>query len=109
MDQFLEDMWARLKAAQGLSNTAAPTIAAPKGIVSLGEALETAIPDHIRRHKVFTDVVERTITKLIRTPDLGTLRVASVSDRMAVRRNRQTPFLNYLESQGEPAIVNDYQ
>jgi hypothetical protein len=28
---------------------------------------------------------------------------------MAVRRNRQTPFLNYLEAQGEPAIVNDYQ
>lgn len=107
MDQFLEDMFSRLKAAQGLS--AAPAPVAHQSIVSLGEAMETAIPDHLRRHKVYQDVVERAITKLIRTPDLATLRVASVSDRMAVRRNRQTPFLNYLESQGEPAIVNDYQ
>lgn len=111
MDQFLEDMFSRLKAAQGLSSAAAPAEAsAPaKAVVTLGEALESAIPDHVRRQKVFNNVVEATITKLIRTPDLATLRVASVSDRMSVRRNRQTPFLNYLESQGEPVIVNDYQ
>lgn len=106
---FLEDMFSRLRAAQGLSSTPAAPVNTGSAVVTLGEALEVAIPDHVRRQKVFDSVVDRTITKLIRTPDLATLRVASVSDRMAVRRNRQTPFLNFLESQGEPAIVNDYQ
>lgn len=103
MSTLLDEMFGRLKSANGNSDSA------PVKCVSLGEALEMEFPDHTKRAKIYTDVIERTITKLIRTPDLATLRVASVSDRMGVRRNRQTPFLNFLESQGEPAIVTDYQ
>lgn len=114
MDQFLEDTFARLKAARGL-DTSNTTISVPvqseqQLVVPMGLALEGEIEDRVSRHK-FTEQLQENLTrlKLIRTPDLGTLRVASVSDRMAVRRNKQTPFLNFLESQGAPAIVNDYQ
>lgn len=111
MDQFLEGIFSQLKAANGLDTTVNLNKAPVQQlVVPMGEALESEIEDRVARHKFMTQLEENlTRLKLIRTPDLGTLRVASVSDRMAVRRNRQTPFLNYLESQGQPAIVNDYQ
>lgn len=56
------------------------------------------------------EVIEPIVTKLVRTPDISTLRMATVSDRVAVLRNTATPFLNFLESQpGGISTVLDYQ
>jgi len=80
------------------------------GVVTLGDALEYSVLDGGSRLKVANQVIDPIITKLVRTPDIATLRMATISDRVAVLRNTQTPFLNFLESQpGGVGQANDYQ
>ncbi len=109
--EFLTDIFSQLKQAQG-SAKAAEGKAQPAGlrVMTLGDALEISVPSASSRLKVANQVIDPIITKLIRTPDIATLRMATISDRVAVLRNTQTPFLNFLESQ--PSGVGqafDYQ
>lgn len=108
--KFYEDLYDRLKAA---TQTDSGTVSLPdKGpkVMTLGKALEASFEDQTRRKKFVAEVLEPIFTKIVKTPDIGTLRMASISDRMAMKRNEETPFLNFLESQdGGTAIARDYQ
>lgn len=103
------DLYSRLKAAQGFGGKEIPANDSPNKVITLGQALEEAIPDGVKRQKITDHMLEQTITKLVRTTDINTLRMASVSDRVAMKRNQSTPFLNLLESFGPPAVVDDFQ
>lgn len=46
--------------------------------------------------------------KALGTVDIGALRLVSISDRIAVKRNADTKWLNWLEGRA-PANLNDYQ
>lgn len=108
--EFYTDLFSRLKAVQGKAAAAPNAGSGGHRVVTLGDALEEAVPEGNSRLKVLEEVVEPYITKLVRTPDIATLRMASVSDRVAMLRNTSTPFLNYLESQPMGiAQINDYQ
>lgn len=79
-------------------------------VMTLGAALESAFADPSKRKKFVSEVLEPVFTKIVKTPDIGTLRMASISDRMAMKRNEETPFLNFLESQDAGvAVARDYQ
>jgi len=47
--------------------------------------------------------------KSLGTVDISALRLVSLSDRVAVRRNDETKFLNWLESKGDFPSITDYQ
>jgi hypothetical protein len=109
--EFYTDLFSRLKAAQGKPvNSAAPAGSSAGRVISLGDALEEACPEGSKRAKIFNTILEPVITKLVRSTDIATLRMATLVDRVAELRNDETPFLNWLETQPmgvEP--VNDYQ
>lgn len=80
------------------------------GVIALCDALAEGSPDTYSRLKVYQGIVEPIITKLVRSPDIATLRMATISDRVAVLRNTMTATLNFLESQpGGITQVADYQ
>lgn len=97
--EFYSDLFGRLKAAQGKAPAAPSASGSGVRVMTLGEALEEAMPDGGARLKVLNNILDPVITKLVRTGDIATLRMASISDRVSVLRNTQTPFLNFLESQ----------
>jgi hypothetical protein len=105
--KFYADLYERLKAADN------STVSGNEGgnrVITLGEGLEQGFEDSVKRQKFVSQYLEPVITKLVRTTDLGTLRMATVSDRMAAKRNESTPFLNFLESNPEGNGVSlDYQ
>lgn len=106
--KFYADLYDRLKAATG--NTVEGSANEGPKLMALGQALEDAFSDSYRRKKFINEVLEPIFTKIVKTPDIATLRMASVSDRMAMKRNEETPFLNFLES--NPAgvgVSRDYQ
>lgn len=108
--KFYEDLYDRLKAATSPESTAINLPEKGPRIMTLGKALEDAFADSTRRKRFVAEVLEPIFTKIVKTPDIGTLRMASISDRMAMKRNEETPFLNFLESQdGGTAISRDYQ
>ena len=107
---FYADLYDRLKAATSSdSGTAGLPDKGPR-VMTLGHALESAFADSSRRKKFVNEVLEPIFTKIVQTPDIGTLRMASISDRMAMKRNEETPFLNFLEAQDAGiGIARDYQ
>lgn len=108
--EFYTDLFSRLKAAQGKAPASPSAGSGGHRVITLGDALEEAVPEGNARLKIMEEVVEPIVTKLVRTPDIATLRMASVSDRVAMLRNTATPFLNFLESQPMGiAQINDYQ
>lgn len=108
--KFYADLYERLKAVTN-NGESSPALAeqGPK-VMTLGQALEDAFADSTRRKKFVSEVLEPVFTKIVKTPDIGTLRMASISDRMAMKRNEETPFLNFLESQDAGiGVARDYQ
>lgn len=108
--KFYADLYERLKAVTN-NGESSPALAeqGPK-VMTLGQALEDAFADSTRRKKFVSEVLEPVFTKIVKTPDIGTLRMASISDRMAMKRNEETPFLNFLESQDAGVgVARDYQ
>ena len=107
---FDESLFSRLKQATGYKTT--PVIkdapAQTEETFVLGEALEKNIPDSTRRQELYEGTIQPVLRKLLRTSDVGVLRVGTVSDRMYMRRNKMTPTLNWLESRGTK-ISRDYQ
>lgn len=79
-----------------------------QGVMTLSKSLEFAIQDAIQREKFLNETLYPVISKLVRTPDIGTLRMTTISDRVGELRNTDTPFLNILESNGL-ARSFDYQ
>lgn len=102
------DFKSRLKAAAGYQDSESTKNAAAS-IMTLGDALESVMPDAVARYKFMEQVITPEIFKLVRTPDIQNLRIATVADRMAELRNPNTPFLNFLESKGAPERALDYQ
>lgn len=109
--KFYADLYDRLKAAttpEGLATNSLQD-SGPK-VMTLGQSLENAFQDSSRRKRFVNDVLEPIFTKIVKTPDIGTLRMASISDRMAMKRNEETPFLNFLEAQDAGVgVARDYQ
>jgi hypothetical protein len=102
--KFYADLYEKFKAA----SVPGYTYAAPDkdgsedsgpAVFSVGQGLELAFKSASNAREYGEKVLTPIITKLVRTQDINTLRMASVSDRMIVKRNEQTPFLNFLESQ----------
>ena len=60
-----------------------------------------------------TEVLKQTIlpafAKSVGTTDIAALRLVSMSDRVAVRRNEETKWLNFLESKDSQPAITDYQ
>lgn len=109
--EFHSDLFSRLKATvEGRVTTSAAPSANTVRVLTLGEALEEACPDAVERLKVYEGIIQPTITKLLRTPDVALLRMGSLSDRTAELRNERTPWLNWLETQpGGVVRVTDLQ
>lgn len=105
--KFYADLYERLKAVSSLDNATADS-GTDSEVMTLGQALSISIPDASKRKMYVENVLTPVITKLVRTQDINTLRMASVSERMVVKRNEMTPYLNYLESQdGGAGLTKD--
>lgn len=96
--KFYSDLYDRLKAVSNLDATTSES-GVDSEVMTLGQALAISFPDATKRKSYMENVLTPVITKLVRTQDINTLRMASVSDRMVVKRNEMTPFLNFLEAQ----------
>ena len=96
--KFYADLYDRLKAVSNL-DVATSESGTDTEVMTLGQALSISFPDALKRKMYVENILTPVITKLVRTQDINTLRIASVSDRMVVKRNEMTPFLNFLEAQ----------
>lgn len=97
----------RVKAAflkeRGLEKEAPVQTAIP-----FGEAIRKAVPDSYSREVILKKTL-LPIYKALGTVDIAALRLVSVSDRTPVKRNEETRWLNFLESQDNFPPVLDYQ
>lgn len=97
MDLPENDLFSRFKAA---SAQAKPMSQASKGVkvMTLGAAMEESFPSYSTRQKAYDEVIAPILTKLTRSEDLSTWRMASMLELVEGARNEETPTLNMIES-----------
>jgi hypothetical protein len=97
---------------RGAMNKGAEGAPAKKDVItsmSFKDAMAGAFSHDPYANKMFQERTMLPIMKSLGTVDLSALRLVSVSDRTAVKRNDDTRFLNWLEARGNFPTIRDYQ
>lgn len=97
---------------KGAMNASTGVGSAPQGEMEAKPIMQVLYENTGGNATAMKDIMTKTLMpklKSIGSVDVGALRVVSVSDRVAVQRNPETRFLNFLESRGPVKPITDYQ
>lgn len=110
MSEFLASLRDRYKAAAEQKEAPKVATKAPQNSAApmLADVVKQSIPDAVTRNKVWEGLIGPRLEKLTHSVDIGNWRFQTLFGRWEELRNRETPWLNFLESRGIVPMM-DYQ